>query len=461
MLIIISDLHLGDGTCGKSISHSAFRLFSDRLKELAYSASWRDDGTYEPLKEINILLLGDILDPLHSTHWLEKSHGEPGGYVRPWTDQKDPAFAAMLHKITRDILRHNRHAIDIFFNITRGHSIFIPPAIANGQPDPVTQQLVEVKVNMFYMVGNHDWLYHLKGEAFDTIRQEIIDAFGLANPASPFPHAPEEVPEIAALLKRYKVYARHGDIHDSFNYVKAHGRDYAAMGDIVAIEVTNRFFAEIEKQMSNELPAGMLEKIKEMTNVRPISALWLWVSSILQQYNLSTAKHRKLKAIWDKIGKDFIALDVVNQRKRKYYLDYYDAIFWGFKLSQWTSSEGLNRLSIWLSKHISGNNLSMAKHALQEPAFIDNSARYIVYGHTHRHEIVPLDTIIEDNETQSVKQDNQLYLNSGTWHAYYDLALNRPASKRFVPYQTMSYLVFYRDNQRRGQRFETWQSTYS
>ena len=31
MLIIVSDIHLGDGTCGKSISASAFHLFADRL----------------------------------------------------------------------------------------------------------------------------------------------------------------------------------------------------------------------------------------------------------------------------------------------------------------------------------------------------------------------------------------------------------------------------------------------
>ena len=44
MLIIISDIHLMDGTCGKSIQPSAFSLFSDRLQELAMNASWRVDG---------------------------------------------------------------------------------------------------------------------------------------------------------------------------------------------------------------------------------------------------------------------------------------------------------------------------------------------------------------------------------------------------------------------------------
>ncbi len=82
MFIVISDLHLVDGTCGKPISASAFRLFAARLNELAFNASWRADKRYRPLDGIDILLLGDILDPLHSTLWLDKSPGE-SGYVRP------------------------------------------------------------------------------------------------------------------------------------------------------------------------------------------------------------------------------------------------------------------------------------------------------------------------------------------------------------------------------------------
>jgi len=458
MLIIISDLHLGDGTCGKAIPHSAFRLFSSRLEELAYSASWRDDGTYQPLHEINILLLGDILDPLHSTRWLETPHGEPG-YVRPWTDYDDPAYAAMLREITHDILRQNRYAIDILYNINREGSILLPPVIAGGQPDPTSNQKVSVKVRMFYMVGNHDWFYHLRGEAFDEIRQDIIDAFGLANDTRPFPHEAEEIPELKEMLARYKVYARHGDIHDSFNYIKKHGRDYASLGDIFAVEVTNRYFVEIEKELGSELPDGMLTDIKEMINVRPLSASWLWISSVSQNYDLGDEQHDKLKEIWDRVGQEFLALEAVRRRNRKFKIDYYDALAWGFKFSKWASFERMNRIGAWLRERVSGNGLSMARHALEEPAFIDQSASYIVYGHTHHHEIMPLDIIADSDD--DCTHNNQFYINSGTWHTYYDLALFKPTFKRFIPYQTISYLIFYRDNQRSGQRFETWQGTYS
>ena len=50
MLIIISDLHLGDGTTANSISPSAFHLFANRLREIAYFASFRTDGKYRPIE---------------------------------------------------------------------------------------------------------------------------------------------------------------------------------------------------------------------------------------------------------------------------------------------------------------------------------------------------------------------------------------------------------------------------
>ncbi len=76
MLVIISDLHLTDGTSGETISAGAFRVFRQRLRDLAYDASKRADGTYRPIEEMDILLLGDVFDLIRSTKWLEK--GEAG-----------------------------------------------------------------------------------------------------------------------------------------------------------------------------------------------------------------------------------------------------------------------------------------------------------------------------------------------------------------------------------------------
>ena len=53
MLVIISDIHLTDGTSGKTIHSGAFEKFAFHLKDMAETAK---------AKEIEIVLLGDIID---------------------------------------------------------------------------------------------------------------------------------------------------------------------------------------------------------------------------------------------------------------------------------------------------------------------------------------------------------------------------------------------------------------
>src|SRR5262245_45924152 len=50
MLVIISDLHLTDGSSGATISCGAFEIFVERLRDLALAASKRVDGRYQPVE---------------------------------------------------------------------------------------------------------------------------------------------------------------------------------------------------------------------------------------------------------------------------------------------------------------------------------------------------------------------------------------------------------------------------
>ena len=49
MLVVVSDLHLGDGTTAESIPASAFYLFAKRLRQDAHFASMRH-GKYNPIE---------------------------------------------------------------------------------------------------------------------------------------------------------------------------------------------------------------------------------------------------------------------------------------------------------------------------------------------------------------------------------------------------------------------------
>jgi hypothetical protein len=133
------------------------------------------------------LLLGDILDPLHSTLWLDKSPGEPG-YVRPWTDIHAPEYAAKVQAITQAILKYNAEAIETLRHITEGQFVRLLLATSRGRAALNGKEQVTVPVRIHYMIGNHDRYYHIHGQTFDRIRQGIIQALGLVNPNSPFPY---------------------------------------------------------------------------------------------------------------------------------------------------------------------------------------------------------------------------------------------------------------------------------
>jgi UDP-2,3-diacylglucosamine pyrophosphatase LpxH len=455
MLVIVSDLHLTDGTCGKSISASAFELFADRLEELAFNASWRADGRYRPVSEVNVLLLGDILDPLHSTLWLERSDGTPNP-VRPWTDVHAPEFATTLAEITQDILRNNAGATAVLKELADGRSLRLPPADRSGRPARFFLRRARVRVNIYYMVGNHDWYYHLPGAEFEAIRTQVREALGLRNPPGPFPHEARELESLRELLARYQVYAQHGDLYDSFNYSREKGRNASSLGDAFAVEIINRFPLEVERRLKDDLPAGFIDSLRELVNVRPALATPLWISSQLDLNGVSEAAGRKLKDVWNELGREFLALPFVRAADRKFKLDAVDGLQVLLSLTERVSFKAIDALVVWVRKHLRADEITFSRFALQEEAFLNHEAQFIVYGHTHHHEVVPL-----DSSPAAPQPANQMYMNSGTWHSYFDLAIHKPEEEKFISYQVLTYLTFYRDGERGGRRFETWSGSFS
>jgi len=454
MLIIISDLHLGDGTTANSIAPSAFHLFASRLRETAYYASFRRDGTYRPIESLDLLLMGDILDPLHSTLWLDTAPSALN-YTRPWTDTSSPDFTAKLSETTKSIINVNRESLEILRRCANGEIIILPPAKAHGGPDTNSTERIPIKVRIYYMVGNHDWYYHLPGGAFEEIRKTIVDAIGLRNDFGPFPYNLDEHPALREILEPYQVFVRHGDCYDKFNFNREKGRDHATLGDVFTMDVCNRYPIEVQKRYGNELSTGIIDGLRRITNVRPTLATPLWISGQIKRHAGSTALEAELKKVWDDICDEFLQLDVVREEDKAFKFDIVDALQLILKISKRTSFETLNDIVVWVRDRLRENAHSFAEHALHEPAFLNNSARFIIYGHTHHHEIIPL-----DSDGEPPHERNQLYINSGTWRSYYDLAVKDPKEQKFVRYQTLTYLTFYKDDERAGRLFETWSGAY-
>lgn len=444
MLIIASDLHLGDGTCARSISPQAFQLFSERLREMAYHASFRSDGAYRPVEKIDLVLMGDILDPLHSTRWLDAQG------LRPWSNPSEPRFTEKLTDITRAILAENQASAQVLKSLAASQQVSLPPA-RSARPDLHTAEHFNPRFNIHYMTGNHDWYYHLPGPDFDALRREIIAALGLSNSPDNFPWDLSESGALQEVFASRRVYGRHGDKFDHFNFDRERGRNASSIGDAFVIEVVNRYPLAVLQELGAELPASFLESLRQLTNVRPALAAPLWITSRIQQCAGSQALMGKLKDIWDRIADEFLQIDFIREADRAFRFDLVDALELVVKLSKLTSFQTINDLVIWMREKMMEDGGSFASQALGETAFLDGSARYIAYGHTHHHEVVALDL-------SGVPPDevSQFYFNSGTWHAYFDLAVHKPETYKFVHYQAMTYLTYYDGDEYGGRKFEAW-----
>jgi hypothetical protein len=442
MLVIISDLHLTDGTSGATISPGAFQLLADRLTDLGMSASRRQDGSYRPIERIDLLLLGDVLDSIRSTKWL-------GSRVRPWDDIKSPDLFAMASQITSDILVHNEPAMGVFRKLAQ-QGISVPAATNDGR---LANELQPVPVRIHYMVGNHDWFYHLPGENYNQLRRKIASHMGLATyPDAPFPHEIWESNELVQVMRRHKVFARHGDVYDPFNYEG--DRDASSLGDVIVLELLNRFGVKVMEELGDDLPNTALAGLREIDNIRPLLLIPVWIDGLLERSCPQPAIRKEVKRIWDNLADEFLDHPFVRQRDTWCPVDIVDGLQKALKFSRRLSVGWASWIAQWIAELRGASHSSYYSHALTEQDFRNRRAKHIVYGHTHHAEVVPLDASHADGYVL-----HQAYFNSGTWRRVHQQTQFAPREHEFIAADTMTFLAFYKDDERNGRPYETWTGT--
>ena len=453
MLVIISDLHLTDGTSGTTIREKAFRVLRQRLSDLAYDASYRKSGRYRPIKEVNLVLLGDILDIIRSSAWLVEDES-----LRPWGDSSSRQYIEKVREINKGILKKNSKSFKVLKGLAQEGGLTIPPGTRGGKPDFQAERL-SVPVRTYYLVGNHDWFYHLKGSDYDEIRRSVVEAMGLANPAGqPFPHDPGEDTDVAEkigkIFSEHRVFARHGDIYDSFNYEPHNGRDHSSLGDAIVVELLNRFPKQVEDELGSELPAEAVKGLREIDNVRPLTTIPAWIQGVMTSTVGDPGAVRKVKEVWDELVDKFLEVPFVKSYDKPWQWDAVDSLEIGLKISKGLSLGILTKIALDSMSKIGGGEESYSKNALKEQAFRSRRADYIIYGHTHHQEIVPLDQVFLGDRVS-----RQFYFNSGTWRRVFRLCTYSPEELEFLDYNVMTYLAFFKGDERKGRPYESWTGT--
>ncbi|RCS47771.1 hypothetical protein DTL42_14750 [Bremerella cremea] len=442
MLVVLSDLHLTDGTSCETLDPGAFQIFCERLQDLAVRASWRSDGRYEPIPSIDIVLLGDVFDVMRSSRWLIDG-------PKPWLTQPNQEFADRVQAIVSGIVQRNSATTSILKGLSQRQTIRVPGGTSSGKP-AYEDRLQAVPVRLHYMVGDVDWPLHLPTPEMNRVRRKIIDALGLANTDGvPFPHEPREDAHLNLTLRQHRVFARHGDAFDNLSF-SGH-RDRASLNDLLLVEGLMPFRFELQHGLAEQLPASAQLGIQELDHVRPLVMAPLCLRQMMQVSCPVTSLQFEIKNCWDRTVDKLMPLIHQVDRFQSLGIRNLDALDSLLKFREQDDEQWGTRMLDWLRHQALGKSNSLSKFAMDEAEFRNRRAKHIVFGHTHMDETVPLDASFADGYVLS-----QLYFNSGTWRRVYMPTRGTDGWREFLPAEKMTYLTFYRDDERQGAPYEVW-----
>lgn len=447
MLVFISDLHLVDGSAGEhNTPHRAFEYFFDDLVAIATRPS-----NMGKIKEIKIVLLGDIFDLLRTEKWFEPIPEDE----RPWGSSTD---------------KIGDHALDILnLIVTRQNE---DRSVDNDQALKIIRTRVgELKKScklvftpiLKYLPGNHDRLINRK--EYVKLRQKVRECLGLFTKTQdqPSPEAQDQTFEHLIFEPDYGVLARHGHEFDCYNYEGGTSftqDDYqrVPIGDPITTELIARLPFELRRRLEAETTydskkvAAVIRNFQEIENVRPFSAVieWLlyqvekqnWIKDIIEDTVDAVIKRfhglKFVKAWYDRHDKWLDPFDEADKIQAVLYLLEKFKVF---------PSEKLLSLAIKAHSFFSRDELL---EAAPEEFHFDSRVRYVVHGHTHEPLVTPIRTTRDGKE--------HVYLNTGTWRRRYQKSYR---DRSFVNWKNMTYLIFYKPEERDASFpvFETWTGT--
>ena len=301
MLVVISDLHFVDETAGKhNLPYGAFEdVFLSDIASIA-----KDKG----VKEIKILLLGDIVDLIRSEQWFDVVLAD-----RPWgtnglKDIPNPQINSITEqqclKILGDVQNKNQDTFKLFREFKSRLK---------------EKYRLDTDVEIIYMPGNHDRLCNL----YPSVRDEIKNILGLAvntNTAIGYPNIDWKY-RYDFMAEDYGVYARHGHQFDEWNYAVSKEIEgvkslEVPIGDVLTTEFAVKIpyklnslrgeYPDIGKENFDEL----VDHVKDIDNIRPLSKVIEWISYRISKEsnkNVQDALNRAFK----EVAKELLDIDFV------------------------------------------------------------------------------------------------------------------------------------------------------
>ena len=425
MIVVISDIHLNDGTVCTGTDAGAAELFWENLRDQVDRAGHRSDGSIKPVDTVDLILLGDIFDFIRSNRWLAEC-------ARPW----DPinAIVPTVSAICEDIIATNSEFLAVFKE--------------NAQK-PIKVTGGEVTVNVHYMVGNHDWMLWASVPAMHDVRKRIVEVMGLSKTVGrQFCWTIGENQYLETQCLKHRTYVQHGDMHDSVNYHAWQGRGAASLGDAIVIELVTawpRKALELVAQRSpnHSLSAQTVERIKEIDNVRPSSQAAVYARRVIE--SLTDPIHRAalsdaLKECTSAITKTEIYRRVLKNNPTVALQ--IAALNW---LQPFVPTPVMSAIT-WVADLF---DTGYATAASKEKWVDTNWCDFVVYGHTHVAEVTGIGAPMLGKQ--------KIYINSATWRpSHTEIKMGKLESFPYFHQKNMTWVAIYQGNERKGKTHEIW-----
>jgi UDP-2,3-diacylglucosamine pyrophosphatase LpxH len=456
MLVVISDLHLVDGTGGgHNLPVEAFKeVFLCDIRSLA-----QDNNA----DEIKIVLLGDTIDLLRTAKWFQADPKD-----RPWgrngledlncdqrvsqpSDNNRPPSKTenLCMEILQAIINKNHAIFDFFKDIKY---CFYP--------------LQEHQVEIIYVPGNHDRLLN----CYPSLGKKVAEELGLTIDGSALESDYKSYGDWCFLdylrSEEYGVFAHHGHKFDNWNY--AGSCDGVPIGDVITTEIVARIPCVFRREMDKRIQAmtfkdaceesRIKEKLdeeiavltEEIDNIRPLTSIVLYLARKSHKFG-KLDEHRKdylsafRRTLWE-VSWNFVKIRFTWK--------------WLFKpRSLWMVICGIRQVLAelvdgWRKRIPDPSRDRYTKDAQSDYSAESQKCRtpFILYGHTHSPVQVPLSHDATDCDPDVI------YINSGTWRPRIIQTADR---KEYVTLKTMTYVVFYGPGEDPGKRhgsrsFDVW-----
>lgn len=474
MIIFISDLHLTDGTFDymkdnpdkhipHDISSEAFKLFWDQVYRI-YKASKSENK----IKEIKLILLGDILEMRSTTKWVASDYEEDGTRklkYRPWLEDKNSP-SKVCKEILDGIQKHNEVTFKYlspkkFDQVDKNNGLHL-----------LIEELGKNNIKVEYVSGNHDRLINFY-EKNSLVKEYVEKKFGWIIPEVSEDHGYKFEDKELGIL------ADHGHKVDFLDY---YHNDYnkPPIGALLS-DLSGRLMYHVQNEKNEKL----IRFCMDIDNVRPSSERFNWVVSNINKLeinDLEVLKEVLLKGISElKQDADEIFIFLYERIKVRFKF-FHKIILWIIsifinkkrflkkfiikklnkieKRLNKTEAKDLKTIFDEVQKLISKWMRKTKKKGQKDQDFhyyvraeeeCKKGFNYIVYGHSHRYKLIPLTT---------QKNKKIFYFNTGTWKRTVQKNLLSPKAKEpdFQKWTRMTYVSFFnwKSHENKSHIFDVW-----